>query len=214
MFQIILQKITGSLYIQQNCLFLQSSRWEQLPSLKRRENMNQVKFHSPSRIKLVASLSGLILTPISTLQLFLMRLAQRTLVAASAGVKISDHQHIMVCSDNPKQMEKTVKAFVRHEGKVLYQIRTRMFIPQSPLQTFINQFHGIGAVDVIRRGEQFEHFLRADELGLDKRTNEKMDIVWEIEKTCPVRPLQLTTLNEDQRRLLAKIESSEQRLAV
>ena len=116
----------------------------------------------------------------------------------------SDHQHIMVCSDNPKQMEKTIKSFVRHEGKVLYEIRTRMFVPQSPLQTFINQFLGIGAVDVVRRGEQFEHFLRADELGLDKRTNEKMDMVWEIEKTCPV---QLATLNEDQRRLLAKIES-------
>ena len=102
----------------------------------------------------------------------------------------SDHQHIMVC--NPKQMEKTIKAFVRHEGKVLYEIRTRMFIPQSPPQTYINQFLGIGTVDV-RRGEQFEHFLRADELGLDKRTNEKMDIVWEIEKTCPVRHLQLIT---------------------
>ena len=109
-------------------MFLQNSRWKQPQSFKRRENMKQVKFHSPSRIKLVASLSGLILTPISTF-------------------------------------------------------------------------------DVVRRGEQFEHFLRADELGLDKRTNEKMDIVWEIEKTCPVRPLQLTTLNEDQRRLLAKIES-------
>ena len=44
----------------------------------------------------------------------------------------SDHQHIMVCSDNPKQMKKTVKAFVWHEGKVLYEIRTRMFITQSP----------------------------------------------------------------------------------
>ena len=58
----------------------------------------------------------------------------------------------MVCSNNPKQMEKTIKAFVRHEGKVLYEIRSRMFIPQSPLQIFINQFLGIDAADVVRRG--------------------------------------------------------------
>ena len=119
----------------------------------------------------------------------------------------SDHQHIKVCSDNPKQMEKTIEAFVRHEGKVLYEMRTRMFIPQSPLQIFINQFLGIGAVDVVRRGDQFEHFFRADELGLEKRSNEKMDIVWEMEKACPVRPLHLSCLTEDQRRLMAKIES-------
>ena len=83
----------------------------------------------------------------------------------------SDHQHIMVCSDNSKQMEKTIKAFVLHEGKVLYEIRTRTFVPQSPLQNFINQFLGIIAVEVVRRGEQFERFLRADELGVDNRTN-------------------------------------------
>ena len=84
-----------------------------------------------------------------------------------------------------------------------------MFIRQSPLQIFINQFLGIGAVDVVQRGDKFEQFLRADELGLEKRSNEKID-VWEMEKACPVRPRHLSCLTEDQRRLMAKIESPEQ----
>ena len=148
------------------------------PFLKRRENMKQLKLHTPSRIKLVASLSGLMLTPISTLRLCLMRLAQRALVAASAGVKIKlQINNTTVCSDKPKQMEKTIKAFVRHEGKVLPEIRTRMFVPQSPIQTFLNPFLGIGAVDVVRCGGQSEHFLRAVEPKLDTKTNENMDIV-------------------------------------
>ena len=55
--------------------------------------------------------------------------------------------------------------------------------------------------------DKFEQFLRADELGLEKRSNEKMDNVWEMEKACPVRPRHLSCLTEDQRRMMAKIES-------
>ena len=43
----------------------------------------------------------------------------------------SGHQNIMVYSDNPKQIEKTMKSFVRHEGKVLYEIQ--------PGYLFLNQ---------------------------------------------------------------------------
>ena len=111
----------------------------------------------------------------------------------------------MVFSGIPRQIEKTIKAFVRHERKVLYEKRTRMFVRQSPLQTFLNQFLGIGAVDVVRRGDQFEQFLRAEELGFEKRANKNMDIVWEMEKACPVRPLHLSSLTEKQRPLVAKL---------
>ena len=63
-----------------------------------------------------------------------------------------------------------------------------MFVPQSLLQTFNNQFLGIGAVVVVRRGESFEHFFRADELGFDRRTNEKMDLIWEPENFPRTNP--------------------------
>ena len=145
--------------------------------------MIKVMLHFPSRIKLVTSVWEAIQWIASHTD-FVFAVVYHEAGSENSGSCFrwcedltSDHQHIMVCSGNPKKMEKTIKEFVRHEGKVLYEIRTRMFIPQSPLQTFINQFLGIGAADVVRRGEQLEHFLRADELRLDKRTTEKIDIV-------------------------------------
>ena len=60
----------------------------------------------------------------------------------------------------------------------------------------------LGAVDVIRRGDVFENFIRSDELGLEAKSTERMDCVWEIEKACPIRRPELLTLTEDQRRIL------------
>ena len=119
----------------------------------------------------------------------------------------SEHQHVMVVSENPKQMEKTIKSFIKHESKVLQEVRARMFIPHSPLGTFMAQMLRLGAVDVTRRGDVFENFIRSDGLGLEANTIQRMDCVWEIEKACPIRRLELSTLTEDQRRLLGKIES-------
>ena len=65
----------------------------------------------------------------------------------------------------------------------------------------------LGAVDVTRRGDVFENFIRSDELRLEAKSIERMDCVWEIEKVCPTRRLEFSTLTEDQRRLLGKIES-------
>ena len=112
----------------------------------------------------------------------------------------------MVVSENPKQIEKT-KSFIKHESKVLQEVRARMFIPHSPLGTFMAQMLRLGAVDVTRRGDVFENFIRSDGLGLEANSIERMDCVWEIEKDCPIRRLELSTLTEDQRRLLGKIES-------
>ena len=110
-------------------------------------------------------------------------------------------------SENPKQMEKTIKSFIKHECKVLQEVRARMFIPHSPLGTFMAQMLRLGAVDVTRRGDVFENFIRSDGFGLEANTIQRMDCVWEIEKACPIRRLELSALTEDRRRLLGKIES-------
>ena len=123
----------------------------------------------------------------------------------------SEHQHVMVVSENPKQMEKTIKSFIKHESKVLQEVRARMFIPHSPLGTFMAQMLRLGAVDVTRRGDVFENFIRSDGLGLEANSIERLDCVWEIEKACRIRRLELSTLTEDQRRILGKIESLQAR---
>ena len=83
----------------------------------------------------------------------------------------------MECSESPKRIEKTIEAFVCHKGKGLYEIWKRMFVPQLPLKTCTNQLNRTGAVDVVRRVEQVEHFVRPSEIGLDKRSNEIDSIV-------------------------------------
>ena len=122
-----------------------------------------------------------------------------------------EHQHIMVYSESPKQMEKTLKAFIRYEGKVLHEIRARLFVPSEPLETFKEEFLHLSAQDIARRGEQFEKFLRAPELGLLTSNNKthRMEVIWEIEKSSPIRRLEMSSLSDYHRRLLAKIESLE-----
>ena len=122
-----------------------------------------------------------------------------------------EHQHIMIFSETPKQMEKTLKSFVRYEGKVLHEIRARLFIPLEPFETFKEQFLHVSARDVAQRGDEFEKFLRAEELGLLNTSNRtpKMEVIWGIEKSSPIRRLELSTISDYHRRLLAKIESLE-----
>ena len=60
----------------------------------------------------------------------------------------TEHQHIIVhTNDNPKHMEKTIKSFIRHESKILNEIRARLFVPQSSFQTFNQQFLRFNASD-------------------------------------------------------------------
>ena len=66
-----------------------------------------------------------------------------------------------------------------------------MFIPHSPMGTFITQMLPLGAVDVTRRGDVFENFIRSDELGLEAKSTERIHCIWEIEKACPIRRLEL-----------------------
>ena len=70
-----------------------------------------------------------------------------------------EHQHILVYTyDNPKHMEKTIKSYIRHESKVLFEIKARMFVPTSAFQTFNQQFLRFNVSDITRRGDIFEQF--------------------------------------------------------
>ena len=124
----------------------------------------------------------------------------------------TEHQHIIVHSnDNPKHMEKTIKSFIRHEGKVLNEIRARVFVPQSAFQTFNQQFLRFNVSEISRRGDIFEEFIRnTDSLVEDiPKRSQQMDLVWEIERSSPARRTEINTLTEYQKRLIAKIESLE-----
>ena len=80
-------------------------------------------------------------------------------------------------------MEQTLKSFIRHESKVLPDIRARIFIPRDEKLTFALQFLNLKREDIKRRGEVFETLFRADDLNIDLATkkNDNMDAVWEIE---------------------------------
>ena len=122
------------------------------------------------------------------------------------------HQHILVYSnDNPKHMEKIIKSYIRHESKVLFEIKARIFTPTSASQSFNEQFLGFNSSDIIRRGDIFEQFTRNADTVMDispKRCS-AMDILWEIERSCLNRRLEFASMTEYQNRILAKIESLE-----
>ena len=95
----------------------------------------------------------------------------------------TEHQHIIVHTNgNPKHMEKTIKSFIRHESKILNEIRARLFVPQSSFQTFNQQFLRFNASEISRRRDIFEEFIRnPDPLREDiPKRSHQMDLVWEI----------------------------------
>ena len=123
-----------------------------------------------------------------------------------------EHQHLLVHSDeNVKHMEQTLKSFIRHESKVLPDIRARIFIPGDEKLSFALQFLNLKREDIKRRGEVFETLFRADDLNIDLATkrNDNMDAVWEIERSSGVRRTDWAAMSEYQQRLLAKIDSLE-----
>ena len=98
-------------------------------------------------------------------------------------------------------MEKIIKSYIRHESKVLSEIKARIFTPTSASQTFNEQFLRFNSSDIIRRGDIFEQFTR--------NADTVMDILGEIERSCPNRRLESASMTEYQKRTLAKIESLE-----
>ena len=107
-------------------------------------------------------------------------------------------------------MEKIIKSYIRHESKVLYEIKARIFMPTSASQTFNEQFLRFNSSDITRRGDIFEQFTGNADTVMDispKRCS-AMDIAWEIERFCPNRRLDFASMTEYQRSL-AKIESLE-----
>ena len=108
-------------------------------------------------------------------------------------------------------MEKTIKSFIRHESKILNEIRARLFVPQSSFQTFNQQFLRFNASEIFRRGGIFEEFIRNPEPLIEDipKRSHQTDLVWEIERSSPARRTEINTLTEYQRRLIAKIESLE-----
>ena len=123
-----------------------------------------------------------------------------------------EHQHILVyTNDNPKHTEKTIKSYIRHESKVLFEIKARIFVPTSAFQTFNQQFLRFNVSDITRRGDIFEQFTRNADTVMDisPKRNSLMETVWEMERSCPNRRQECATMTEYQRRILAKIESLE-----
>ena len=122
-----------------------------------------------------------------------------------------EHQHILVyTNDNPKHMEKIIKSYIRHESKILFEIKARMFAPSSAFQTFNQQFLCLNISDITRRGDIFEQFTRNADTVMDispKRCSAK-ELVWEIERSCPNRRLEPAGMT-DYQRILTKIESLE-----
>ena len=124
----------------------------------------------------------------------------------------SEHQHLLVhCSENVKHMEQTLKSFIRHESRVLPDIRARVFIPKDEALTFGLQFLKLKREDIKRRGEVFEKMFRSEELGIDLSTKnaDQMESTWEIERSSSCRRTDWTTMSEYQQRIMAKIDSLE-----
>ena len=123
-----------------------------------------------------------------------------------------EHQHILVyTNDNPKHMEKIIKSYIRHESKILFEIKARIFAPSSAFQTFNQQFLRLNISDITRRGDIFEQFTRnADTVrDISPKRCSAMETVWEIERSCPNRRLEPAGMTDYQRRILTKIESLE-----
>ena len=106
-------------------------------------------------------------------------------------------------------MEKTIKSYIRHESKVLFEIKARMFVPTSAFQTFNQQLLRFNVSDITRRGDIFEQFTRNADTVMDisPKRNSLMETIWEMERSCPNRRQECATMTEYQRRILAKIES-------
>ena len=123
-----------------------------------------------------------------------------------------EHQHILVyANDNPKHMEKIIKSYIRHESKVLFAIKARIFVSTSAYQTSNQQFLRFNVSDLTRRGDIFEQFTRnADKvMDISPKRNSLMATVWEMERSCPSSRQECATMTEYQRRILAKIKSLE-----
>ena len=103
-------------------------------------------------------------------------------------------------------MEKTIKSYIRHESKVLFEIKARMFVPTSAFQTFNQQFLRFNVSDITRRGDIFEQFTRNADTVMDisPKRNSLMETVWEMERSCPNRRQDCATMTEYQRKILAK----------
>ena len=123
-----------------------------------------------------------------------------------------EHQHILVyTNDNPKHMEKITKSYIRHESKILFEIKARIFAPTSAFQTFNQQFLRLNVSDITRRGEIFDQFTRNADTVMDispKRCS-TMETVWEIGRSRPNRRIEPAGMTDYQRRILTKIESLE-----
>ena len=78
-----------------------------------------------------------------------------------------------------------------------------MFIPINPEKLFKCQFCGPLTL--------YDFFLKIHALGirLIPKTNDLMDSIRELDKTCPAPRTKLSHLTEYQRRLLAKVENLE-----
>ena len=64
-------------------------------------------------------------------------------------------------------MEKIIKSYIRHESKVLFEIKARIFTPTSASQTFNEQFVRFNSSDITRRGDIFEQFTRNADTVMD-----------------------------------------------
>ena len=108
-------------------------------------------------------------------------------------------------------MEKTIKSYIRHESKVLFEIKARMIVPTSAFQTFNQQFLRFNVSDITRRGDIFEQFTRNADTVMDisPKRNGLMETVWEMERSCPNRRQECSTMTENESRILAKIASLE-----
>ena len=123
-----------------------------------------------------------------------------------------EHQHILVyTNDNREHMKKTIKSYIRHESKVLFEIKAKIFVPTSAFQTFNQQFLRFNVSDITRQGGNFDQFTKNADTVMDISPKGKrlMETVWEMERSCPSRRQECATMTEYQRRILAKIESLE-----
>lgn len=119
------------------------------------------------------------------------------------------HQHIFVHSTSDK-MEKTIKAYIRHESKTLSQVKARMFKLSDATSCFRKQFLSYKREDISWRGNNIEDLIKSFDLDdYRKRAKAAFENVWEMEKTCPVRKAEINQLTDHQKRILAKVESIE-----
>ena len=124
---------------------------------------------------------------------------------------LSTNTFLVYSNNNLKHMENIIKSYIRHESKVLFETKTRIFTPTSASQTFNEQFLRFNSSDIARRGDFVEQFTRNSNTVIDispKRFT-AIDILWEIERSCPNIRLESASMTEYQRIILAQIESLE-----